>query len=117
MMIFLWICTLFTLGIWSFAAWALHALLTLDAGQIGNLKPLIDQIPYAEVLSHWLPGFQDVLRFMIDMTQVMLGWVGSAAPVIAWVVWGLGAAVIVLVAIALSFLVRLISKTPPAPAR
>jgi hypothetical protein len=111
MMIALWVLTLFTLGVWSFAAWALHALLTLDASRLGDLKPLIDQIPYADAISAWIPGFQDLLRLMVDATQWSLSWLGSAAPVIAWVVWGLGVAVILLVALALTVLIRVIRKS------
>jgi hypothetical protein len=116
MMIALWILTLVTLVAWSFGAWALHALLTLDASELVNLKPLIDQIPYADAISVWLPGFQDLLRLMVDLTQVVLGWVGGAAPVIVWVVWAVGAAVIVLVALALSLVIKLIRRQSAPPA-
>lgn len=106
MMIALWILTLFVLGLWSLTAWGLHALLTLDASALGDLKPLVDQIPYGDVLGTWVPGWQDLLRIAIDFTQVALGWIGAAAPVVVWIVWGVGALVVVAVALVLSMLLR-----------
>lgn len=115
MLIALWILTLFVLGVWSLTAWGLHAVLTLDASQLGDLKPLIDQIPYGELIGQWIPGWQDLLRASIDLTQVVLGWVGGAAPVIVWIVWGLGALLILGVALVLTVVVKLIArKAPPA---
>lgn len=115
MMIALWVLTLFVLGLWSLTAWGLHALLTLDAARLGDLKPLIEQIPYGEVLGAWIPGWQDLLRMSIDFTQVMLGWIGGAAPVVVWVVWGLGTLVIVGLGLVLTAVIKLVRRAA-APA-
>jgi hypothetical protein len=45
--------------------------------------------------------------------QALLGWLGAAAPILIWVTWGIGAFVLVLLALALSLLVVLIRKTMP----
>ena len=113
MMIALWIFTLFMLGLWSLIAWGLHALLTLDAARLGDLKPLIDQIPYGQVISQWIPGWQDLLRMTIDLTQIVLAWVGSAAPVVVWVVWGFGTMVILVIAALLSLLIKVMRRSSP----
>ncbi len=115
MMLALWILTLAALGMWSLTAWGLHAVLTLDSSQLSDLKPLVDQIPHADTIGQWFPGFQAILTATIDLTQVMLGWLGGAAPVIVWVLWGLGAAVIVGVALLLSVVIRLLRRRSPPP--
>lgn len=111
MLIALWILTLLVLGAWSLTAWGLHAVLTLDAARVGDLKPLIDQIPHAALIEAWIPGWQDLLRATVDLAQVVIGWVGGAAPVIVWVVWGLGTAVILGLALLLTLVVRLITRS------
>jgi hypothetical protein len=117
MMIALWILTLLVLGLWSLAAWGVHALLTLDASRLGDLKPLVEQIPYGDVIGAWIPGWQDLLRMTIDFTQVVLGWVGGAAPVVMWIVWGFGALVIVGLGLVLTVVIKLVRRaTAPTPA-
>lgn len=110
MLIALWILTLFVLGAWSLTAWGLHAVLTLDAARVDDLKPLIDQIPHAALIEVWIPGWQDLLRATVDLAQGVIGWVGGAAPVIVWVLWGLGTLVIVGVALLLTLVVRLMTR-------
>jgi hypothetical protein len=112
----LWLFTLFVLGLWSLTAWGLHAVLTLDATRLGDLKPLVDQIPYGALIDQWIPGWQDWLRASIDLTQWLLGMVGGAAPVIVWLLWGLGSLVVLGVAVVLTVVIKLIRrKSPPTP--
>lgn len=111
MIIATWVLTLFVLALWTLVSWGLYALLSLDATRLGDLKPLVDQIPYGEAISQWTPGWQDLLRLSIDVTQAVLGWVGEAAPIVVGVVWGVGAAVIVLVGVLLTLLVRMIQRS------
>jgi hypothetical protein len=106
-----WVLTLFVLALWTLAAWGLHALLTLDATRVGELKPLVDQIPYGEAISQWIPGWQDLLRLSIDLTQATLGWVGDAAPIVVGVVWGVGALAILAVGVLLTLLVQFIRRS------
>ena len=115
MVIAVWVLMLFLLGVWSLTAWGLHALLTLDPSRLGDLKLLIDRIPYGEVISQWIPGWQDLLRMTIDFTQVLLGWIGSAAPVVVWVVWGIGTLGILLTGALLTLLVKLMRRSSPPP--
>lgn len=116
MLIALWLLTLLAIGLWSLTAWGLHAVLTLNTGTLGELKPLIDQIPHADVISQWIPGWQQMLQATIDLTQVLLGWLGGAAPIIVWVLWGLGVVTLLGIAGVLTVLVRLIRRKAPRPA-
>ena len=91
MHIFIWLCTLFFLALWSVAAWGLHALLGMDPSWVGDLKPLIDSIPYGAVIDAWVPGWRELLQTLVDLTQVLLGAVGTAAPWLVGAVWFVGA--------------------------
>lgn len=87
----LWIFVGFGVLLWSLMGWGLHALLSLDHQQwLGDLKPLLDQVPYGEWLERWVPGWQALAELSIDAVQWALGWMGAAAPVVVWVIWGLG---------------------------
>ncbi len=116
MIIALWMLALFLLGLWSFAAWGLHAVLTIDPTKLSDLKPLIDQIPYGDLIDQWIPGWQDLLRASVDLCQWVLGWVGGAAPIIVWVVWGLGTLAVLAVTVSLNLLISLTRRKSPSAA-
>jgi hypothetical protein len=118
MMIAIWIAALLGLALWSLAAWGLHAVLTIDAKQLQDLKPLIERIPYGEQIDQWVPGWQAMLAAAVDLSQAMLGWLGSAAPWLVWALWAVGAVVILGVAGLTSLAVMLIRKgmAPSKPA-
>jgi hypothetical protein len=116
MLIAVWIVVALLLALWSLGAWGLHALLTLDATALSDLKPMVERIPYGELLSRWVPGWQDLVHLLIDLTQTVLGWIGGAAPVVVWVAWGVGALLLLLLGGLLSLVVALIRKSAAAPA-
>ena len=119
MLIAAWILVLFLLALWSLALWGVHAVLTADASRLSDLKPLLDQVPYGAVIDRWFPGWQELLRLAIDLTQKGIAWLGDLAPAIVWTVWGLGAAALLALGGLLTLLVGLIrrSSAPPrAPA-
>jgi len=87
----IWILTLAGLALWSLAAWGLHTLLTIDPGWVEDVDALIRQVPYTDVIERWFPGWQQMVSAAMDLAQVVLGWVGSNAPLVAWIVWGIGA--------------------------
>ncbi len=116
MMIAICIFTLLGLALWSLACWGLHALLTIGPGRIHELKPLIEQMPYGERIEQWIPGWQTLLQFAIDMAQGLLIGISGAAPWLALAVWATGTAVILLIAGVVSLAVVLIRnemKRPP----
>jgi hypothetical protein len=116
MLIAAWIFVAFLLGLWSLALWGVHALLTFDPSSLSDLKPLIDQIPYGAVIDRWVPGWQDLLRLAIDLTQRGIAWLGDLAPAIVWTVWGFGALALLGLGGLLTLLVRWVRRSA-APAR
>lgn len=95
MMIGIWVLALLGVGVWSLVSWGVHALLRLGPTRIGELEPLIAQIPFAAQLDLWLPGWQTLLQFALDLTQGLLAALNSAAPWLAWAVWAVGCGTIV----------------------
>lgn len=105
MLIAVWIAAFVGIACWSLIAWGLHTLLLSDPTRVQDLKPLIDKIPYGESIEQWLPGWQTLVQFVIDLTQGLLSGLANAAPWLAWALWAVGMLVILLVAGALSLLV------------
>lgn len=105
MLIAIWIAAFFGMTCWSLICWGLHALILADPTRMQDLKPLIAEIPYGEAIEQWLPGWQTLLQFVIDLTQGMLSGLANAAPWLAWALWTAGMLVILLVAGGLSLLV------------
>jgi hypothetical protein len=118
MHIVIWIFTLLGWAVWSLLAWGLHALLTIDPQWIDDTEALIRNVPYAGVIDRWIPGWQELLHAAMDLTQTVLGWVGSNAPLVAWIVWGIGTLVILAGGGLLSLIVCLLTekKKPVGPA-
>jgi hypothetical protein len=114
MHILIWSLAAIGLALWSAAAWGVGTLLGLDPNWVGDLKPLVDEIPYAAVIDTWLPGWRELLLATLELTRTMLGWAGGAGVVIVWVVWGVGAAVIAGGAAVCSLIVSLLRR-PGAP--
>jgi hypothetical protein len=94
MIIAIWIVALLGLALWSLLAWGLNAALNIDPSRLQDLKPLIERIPYGDFLGEWLPNWQAMLAALVDLSQTLLSWVGSAAPWLVAALWGLGAVVI-----------------------
>ncbi len=124
MVIAIWIVTAILLGLWSLTAWGVHGLLMLIAGGAngvgdwsGDLKPLLEQIPFTPVLDQWFPGWQELLRASLELAQVLIGWLGGAVPLVSWTVWGLGTAGLLLLAGGLTLVAVLLRNTMPKPAR
>ena len=83
---------------WSLVSWAVHAVLGLDPARLDDLEPLIAEWPYADELDLWLPGWERLVQLVLDITQNLLAGIHSAAPWIAWAVWGVGCTLVVFVA-------------------
>jgi hypothetical protein len=90
MHIAIWIFTLLGLALWSLLAWGLHALLSIDPHWLDDVEELIKRVPYADVIDRWFPGWQQMPAVAMDLAQTVLSWVGSNAPLVAWIVWGIG---------------------------
>jgi hypothetical protein len=113
MLIALWILIGVGVAVWSLLGWGLYALLALDHQQwLGDLKPLIDQVPFGHWLERWFPGWQAVAELAIEAVQLALAWLGAAAPIVVWGVWGVGTLVLVGIGAALSLLIVLLRDKP-----
>jgi hypothetical protein len=117
MHIAIWILIFLGLGLWSLLSWGLHAVLTIDPQWIEDVQALIERVPYAEVIDRWVPGWRELLAIGTDLAQTVLGWVGSNAPLVAWIVWGIGALLMLAAGGVLSLIVCMVSeKKKPAGA-
>ncbi|MBI5259880.1 MAG: hypothetical protein HY855_25495 [Burkholderiales bacterium] len=111
----IWIITAILVGLWSFAGWGAHTLVVRGVSWAGDLKPLLDQLPYGAVVERWFPGWQDALKLAIDLMQQALAWLGGAAPLLVWAVWGVGTAVMLIGAGVLTAIIALVRKNSPPP--
>jgi hypothetical protein len=103
MIIAVWAVGLLLLGLWSLAVWALHlfwgALSSLSwAEALERLRA--SQLP--ALLEPWLGGFWEPLVASVEpwlgvlrpWLETSAGWLSGAMPVLLWLLWGLGAAVL-----------------------
>lgn len=115
MLVAIWILTLLGLVLWSLAAWGLHTVLTIDPRWLDDVEKLVREIPYAETIDRWFPGWRELLELLTDMAQFVLGWVGTNAPLVAWIVWTLGALAVLGTGTVLTLIVCLLREQRPAP--
>jgi hypothetical protein len=119
MQIAIWIVAVLALALWSLLAWGVAAVLNIDPAWVGDLRPWIDKLPFADLLDAWVPGWQALAQLLIDMTHGLLSWLGSwmknGASAVVWIVWGIGAALMLGATAALSLFVKLVAKTPQPP--
>lgn len=117
----IWILTAFVIALWTLLAYGTATLVGLAGGMSGmpsEWYALIAQIPGAPWLDLWMPGWREAVVWSAQVLGTVLGWLGGAAPVIVWVLWGLGVGFMVLCAALLSALVAVIRRTtanPPVP--
>jgi hypothetical protein len=113
-----WLTVASLLGLWSLAAWALHAVAVWSVSNAPELSGNalgLDSIALPVWLAPWVPT-----ELVQSVTQMMAGlgpWVDSllqAAPalaggltIITWVVWALGGVVLLLLGAALHLLIAL----------
>ena len=117
MLIAIWVFVALGVALWSLVGWGLYELLRLDHQQwLGDLKPLLDQVPFGAWLDAWVPGWQALAELAIDTVQWTLGWMGGAAPVVVWAVWGVGTIFMAGAGALLSLLVVLLRDKRPAAA-
>ena len=110
----IWIIVGLCVLLWSLLGWGLQALLSLEHQWLGDLKPLLDEVPFGDWLDRFVPGWQVMVELTIDMLQWVLGWMGATAPVVVWVVWGLGVFLLVGTGAVLSLIVALLRDKPKA---
>jgi hypothetical protein len=109
----IWIFTLLGVALWSLLCWGLHALLAIDPLWVENVEALIHEIPFATWIDQWVPGWQEMLRAAMDLTSFVLSWVGTNAPLVAWIVWSIGTLVLLCVGMLLTLFVCLLRESKP----
>ena len=120
MHIVIWVLAALALGLWSLLAWGVAALLGLDPSWVTDAGGLLQRVPYGEVIDAWVPGWQALLVATFEMTRSLLGWLGGFGQVLVWVLWALGAGVVLLCAGLMSLLVVVVRRSskpahPPNP--
>lgn len=114
MLIAIWTLTFIGLALWSLAAWALHTLLAVDPNWVWDVTALVRAMPYADVIDRWFPGWRELLGVLMEVTALVLGWVGTNAPLVAWIVWAVGALALLAGGGLLTLIVCLLRDKPQA---
>ncbi len=106
MVMLIWCCALLLVGGWSLLAWGLHAVLAAGPGWLEALPGWLDRLPLAALIDPWWPGWQPFVQASAAVLQTVLGWLGGAAQVLVWVLWGLATAGTLALAAVLGWAVR-----------
>jgi len=116
-----WVIVLVLLAFWSFGAWALHAVTLWSASNAGALAghaKSIEELQVPAWLTPWFPA--EWASAFKSLAMAMLPWVESAlthAPALGsglsaaiWVLWGAGAALLLLLGAALHGVVAMLRR-------
>jgi hypothetical protein len=117
MHIVIWVLAAIALGLWTLLAWGVAALLGLDPSWVTDVGGQLQKLPFGAWLEVWVPGWQSLLMASFELARSLLGWLGGFSQVLVWVLWAVGAAVVLLGAGLLSLLVVVIRRhtAPPKP--
>lgn len=111
-----WLLVVSLLVLWSLAAWALHALAVwtvANAGALDGVAAGVAGVRVPEWLAPWVPPeiAQALPALVADLAPVLEGLL-QAAPglagsltVAAWVVWGIGGTLLLLLGVGLHVLI------------
>ncbi len=116
-----WFAVLSLLALWSLAAWAFHAIAVWTvnhAGALPGAAPGGDTQRLLGWLEPWVPaGFvpavKDLVAAFTPLLETLLAWAPSLAgglSVAVWVVWGIGAVLLVALGLALSAVLAVVRR-------
>lgn len=106
-----WSLVAMFVALWSLATWALHAVThwtIANAGALSGTASQIGSFPVPEWLSPWLPPeaaaalaalMSDLGPMAASLLQAMPG-LSSSVTVVAWVLWGIGLVLLLLLGVA-----------------
>lgn len=118
-----WFLALALLALWSVACWSAHAVTLWAVSGAGTLTgsgpAVVDQVALPDWLAIWLPP---------ALAQEFGVWIAAAGPVVqsaleavpalsgaisvlAWAVWGVGALVLLAVAVGIHLLIALLKRS------
>ncbi len=113
-----WLLMTLLLALWSVAAWVLHTLAQWSGTQTGAMSGLPAQLgtlPAPEWLSPWLPlaaqeSWSAALTSVNPLFESMLAFAPALLALLVpaiWLVWALGAVLLVALGLGLTVLIRL----------
>ena len=117
LMALIWVLAALLLAMWTAASWAFGALLgwaLQHAGKLGDLSVPGTALPMPEWLAPWLPaGTTEWVGPLLTQAAQGAIWLAGQAPLLVgwltpaiWILWGLGALVLLTGAAAASWFVR-----------
>ncbi len=113
-----WLLMALLLALWSVAAWVLHALAQwsgTQSGAMAGLPPQLGALPAPDWLSFWLPlgaheSWSAVLTSVNPLFESLLAFAPALLALLVpaiWLVWAIGAVLLVALGIGLTVLIRL----------
>ncbi|HNU12251.1 MAG TPA: hypothetical protein PKJ45_12965 [Rubrivivax sp.] len=115
MIVAIWITMLLLLGVWTLMAWGLATLVQGDASWIDTLQAWLFDAPWRETLEGWMPGWSMTMQALLDALQTLLTWLGSTAPWLVWIAWGVGTFSLLALGAVLHFIVVLVRRSTAPP--
>lgn len=121
-----WLLVFGLLGMWSLAAWGLHALAvwsTANAGSLAGPSAAIEGWGVPGWLAPWIPpeavhALKSMLSSLAPLVEAVLATVPSLAgglSVAIWVLWALGGVLLLLLGAALHALIALLRRGASNP--
>lgn len=114
-----WFFVLAALALWSFATWAIHAIAVWtvsNAGELSGAASAAGSVALPDGLAQWIPpelahwasqamgGMAPLIDSLLQAAPALAG----GLTVAAWVIWGLGAALLLLLGAALHLLIAVL---------
>jgi hypothetical protein len=89
------------LSLWTVLAWITHQGWNAVSGMPWEQAlPKIQELPVPPWLfpdwKVWVQDFEPLLKWVMNVLNEALGWLGAGVPVVIWVIWALGALVLLL---------------------
>ena len=122
-----WFLSFMLLALWSVACWGMHALAVWavsSAGLLSTGTAVTQAVLLPEWLRGWIPpqltqDFEAMIASVGPLIQSVLETVpalSGAVSVLAWAIWGLGAAAIVALAVGVHVLIAVFKRRSAANA-
>lgn len=120
-----WFVVFSLLALWSMVAWGFHAIaawLVSNAGSLTSDSSEIMSVRVPEWLAPWMPpeltsALPTLVSAVTPAVDALLGFapaMAGALSVAVWVIWGIGSVLLIVLGIALSGLIAMLSRRRPA---
>ena len=121
-----WSAVLFLFAMWSLAAWSVHAMATwtlANANVLSGKTGVAEAMRWPEWLAQWIPSelasavvsLGGALKPAIDALMAWAPTLAGGLSAAAWVLWAIGAVMLLLLGFALSLLIAVIGRQSSAP--